>query len=201
MGKIIPIFIVSILVLSGIGVSTVMSCPTLSSQKQLVSQESKNKVKLIFVSIQTHVIEIYGTVEEPQFKPLADVSVEIESSIFGIFWVYEWSGTTNESGTIISCSLGEFMSYKVTIAKDGYHTYECLPFEILYVEMGHFHVYFTMAEDGSPFTQQISQNAQQSNPSSISQQNSQTSNQLLNNLMLSHQKGQADKKTILNIHF
>ncbi len=188
MGKIIPIFIVSSLVLSGIGMSTVMSCLTLSSQKQLVSQESENKLKLIFVCIETHVTEIYGTVEEPQYRPLANVSVEIESSIFYIFWVHEWSGTTNESGTIISCPLGEFMSYKVTATKDGYHTYGCLPFEIFYVEMGHFHVYFTMAEDGSPFTQQISQNTQQSNPSSISQQNSQTSNQLLNNLILSHQR-------------
>jgi hypothetical protein len=127
--------------------------------------------ELIFPVIVVHVNEIYGTVDDPQYRPLANVTVEIKSSLFGIFWCLWWDGTTDGSGTTeqveipgLTVSLLSPTSCKVTVSKDGYHTYGCLPSKIVKTtNLGRYDVDFTMAEDGSPFVQQISQGNQQSN--------------------------------------
>jgi hypothetical protein len=141
--------------------SSITSGVTLSSQKQLESRESKNLEKLQFWYLIVHVKEIYGTVDDPQYRPLANVTVEIKDSIFGIIWEFFWNGTTNENGEIVIDIINALL-YKVTISKDGYHTYKCRPSQIVMTgDQFEYHVYFTMAENGSPFTKQSSQSSQQ----------------------------------------
>jgi len=183
MNKIIPILITGILVLSGIGTCTALSYPTSSSYKQLVSQESNIKKILEIPYMIVHVKEIYGTVDEPQYRPLANVTVMVRDSLFGIFWEYTWSGTTGESGSTPPIWIVNSIKYWVTISKDGYHTYKCSSSKKVSV-LGDWKidVNFTMAEDGSPFV--FSQN----NPSPQNQQQiSQQINQLLQNIILHQQ--------------
>ena len=168
MKKILPLFVVGILVLSGLGVAAVsndtlrdnqMPDETLSSQ--LGSQVSESREILLYAWIKVHVKEIYGTVENPKYRALANVTVKIKWSLCGIIWLSYWNGTTNESGMTITETDPGGLFHKVKVSKEGYHTYKCLPFTILLIaEMGVYDVYFTMAKDGSPFVQQISQNNQ-----------------------------------------
>lgn len=162
--------VVGILILSGLGIGAVSSDAlidnqmpddeTLSSQKQ-GSQVLESREILLFVWIKVHVKEIYGTVENPEYRALANVTVEIKLSLYGIMWLFYWNGTTNESGGTITLTDPDGFFHKVKVSKEGYHTYKCLPFTIIFIEwMGVYDVYFTMAEDGSPFVQQISQNNQ-----------------------------------------
>jgi hypothetical protein len=158
MNKIIPISMIMILALSGIGTFTAMSYPTSSSYKQLVSREPNIKKILEIPYMIVHVKEIYGTVDEPQYRPLANVTVRVRDSLFGIFWEYTWSGTTGESGSTPIIWITNSIKYWVTISKDGYHTYGCSSSKIIFaLDQWTIDVNFTMAEDGSPFIKQISQ--------------------------------------------
>jgi hypothetical protein len=118
--------------------------------------------ELIDLDMVVHVKEIYGTVDDPQYRPLANVTVEIKT-VFPF-----WRGKTDESGTTAEVIVSHSIKYKVMVSKDGYHTYGCLPYEIVKTtdtwtsDIRRYDVYFTMAEDGSPFVQQISQSSQQS---------------------------------------
>ncbi|KYK19981.1 hypothetical protein AYK24_04530 [Thermoplasmatales archaeon SG8-52-4] len=119
------------------------------------------KKSLVFPCIEVNVEEIYGTIDNPKYKPLPNVSVEIESSIFGIFWNFVWSGKTDEIGTtgdVVVSAAGLY--YKITVSKDQYHTYKCNPELVIFIESGvfNFEEYFTMAEDGSPFQKYANQN-------------------------------------------
>jgi parallel beta-helix repeat protein len=173
--EILILIIVGILILSGFGVVVVTSVPTLSYQKEMERQKSENKEKLQFWFLKVHVKEIYGTVDDPQYRPLANVTVELTDSIYGIIWHFDWNGTTDESGETEWIMIFPSVIYKVTVSKDGFHTYKCRPFTIFAIEdqPDYVDVYFTMAEDGSPFIQPISQSNLQSNSKS-SQQSSST---------------------------
>jgi hypothetical protein len=160
MKKILILAIVGILVFSGIGTAGITSEP-LTSHKQMQCQRLENKEKLQFAYINVHVKEIYGTFDNPQYRPLANVEVTIEQSTWIFFWELEWKGTTNENGTTgdILLNNGEANTFKTTITKEGYHAYGCLPFHIDYFEPGVFFidVYFTMADDNGPFIKSVSQ--------------------------------------------
>jgi len=179
----IPILIIGILVLSGIGTCTAMSDTTPSSYKQLVNQESKiQKISQIPYMV-VHVEEIYGTVDEPEYRPLANVTVMVRNSLFGIYWEYTWTGTTGEDGNTPIIWISSFIKYCVAISKDGYHTYKCKSSKIVSV-LGDWaiDVNFTMAQDGSPFI--FSQN----NPSPQNQQQiNKQINQLPQNIILHQQ--------------
>ena len=129
------------------------------------NRESGNKGTLQFYFLRVYVKEIYGTLDNPQYRPLANVTVLVNSSIFCIIWQFHWSGKTNESGTTGGIYVAPIY-FMVTVSKDGYHTYKCKPFKIVFIDVlpyGYVDVYFTMAENGSPFVKQISQSKQQSN--------------------------------------
>jgi len=160
---------VGVLVFSGFGVAAVTSERTLSSQDQLECKESGNAEVLVFPFMDIHVEEIYGTLENPQYRPLPDVTVESKYSLFGIIWLFHWRGITHENGATGDIMIENSIMYKITVSKDGYHTYKCSSTQILKTsDLWHYDVYFTMAKDGSPFTQHIDVHAQ--SQSSISQQ-------------------------------
>jgi hypothetical protein len=127
-------------------------------QKQSIKQDSEPKKLLQIPYMVIHVREIYGTVDEPQYRPLANVSVSVKDSLFGIFWEYTWSGVTNGSGNTPIIWISSFIKYRVSILKVGYHTYKCKSVKKVKV-FGDWaiDVNFTMAEDGSPFIKQINQ--------------------------------------------
>lgn len=132
--------------------------------------------EMIFPVMVVHVNEIYGTVDDPQYRPLDNATIEIKCTYLGLIWFSYWSGTTDKYGTTEQVAIpdrdgnnGEIWipsptMHKVTVSKDGYHTYGSLPFKIVKKpNQGRCDVNFTMAEDGSPFVKQISQGSQQSN--------------------------------------
>ena len=147
--------------------------------------------ELIFPVMVVHVNEIYGTVDDPQYRPLDNVTVKIKCTYLGLIWISYWSGTTDKYGTTKQVTIpdpngnngnnGEIQifpptKYKITVSKDGYHTYGSLPFKIVKKpNQGKCNVNFTMAKDGSPFVKQINHG------------NQQQINQLLENLILCHQ--------------
>ena len=118
-----------------------------------IIQETENKEKLQFWWIFVHIQEIYGTLDDPQFRPLANVTVEVDSSAFGIFWRPFWSGRTDKNGEA-DVPIIDSLLYKVMVSKEGFHTYKCLPFVVIISgDYFYYDVYFTMAEDGSPFNE------------------------------------------------
>lgn len=170
MKKILILAVVGVLILSGLGITAVTSGTTLSSQKRLESRESENKETPINPVMVVHVKEIYGTVDDPQYRPLANVTVELAYSVFGIIWQFLWSGTTNESGTTEEVMVLNSIWFKVTVSKDGYHAYGISPSKkVRTTNLLKYDVYFTMAEDGSPFVQQISSQSSQQNSQAQSQ--------------------------------
>ena len=156
-----PLIVVSLCAVVLLVISS--SIPTFAfsineSQKQTIKRDSEIKELLQIPYMIVHVKEIYGTVDEPQYRPLANVSVSVRDSLFGIFWEYTWSGITNESGSTPIIWISSFIKYRVSILKDGFHTYRCKSVKKVKV-LGDWaiDVNFTMAEDGSPFIKQINQ--------------------------------------------
>ncbi|HWR26932.1 MAG TPA: carboxypeptidase-like regulatory domain-containing protein [Candidatus Thermoplasmatota archaeon] len=136
----------------------VFAYSTNEHRKQLIKQDSDAEELLQIPYMIVHVKEIYGTVDEPQYRPLANVTVRVRDSLFGIFWEYTWSGTTGESGSTPIIWITNSIKYWVTILKDGYHTYGCSSSKIIFaLDQWTIDVDFTMAEDGSPFIKQINQ--------------------------------------------
>jgi hypothetical protein len=163
--KILKLIVVGILVLSGFGVSAVTSGPILLSQKQLESRGSENLEKRQYPIIVVHVTEIYGTLDNPQWRPLANVKVKI--TIIPIWWKIYWSGTTDENGTTEEIEVERGFLYEVIVSKIGYHTYKHPPLKDIGIdEIKRYDVYFLMAKNGSPFVKQISQSKQKSNSQS-----------------------------------
>lgn len=159
---ILTALVVGFLVLGGFEVATVTSGPTLSSQKQLENRESENLEKLQSPVIVVHVREIYGTLDNPQYRPLANVKVKISDG--GLFWMnLYWSGTTDENGTTKEIKVIRGFCYKVFVSKYGYHAYKSPSWDVIGIDEGIkiYDVYFTMAENGSPFVKQITQSSQQ----------------------------------------
>ena len=113
--------------------------------------ESKSTIDTV---IRVHVEEIYGTIEDPQYRPLPNVTVEIKIWDL-IYWYLLWKGTTDESGKTEDVHTVWGLSHKVMVSKEDYHTYKCRPVYGFITEPGVFlyEVYFTMAEDGSPFNE------------------------------------------------
>jgi hypothetical protein len=172
--------VVGFLVLSGLGAAAVTSEGTLSSQDQLEFKESGNTEELVFPFMDIHVEEIYGTLENPQYRPLPDVTVESKDSLFGFIWSFHWRGITHENGATGDIMIINSIMYKITVSKEGYHTYKCSSTQILKTtDLWHYDVYFTMAEDGSPFTQHIDVHAQSQSGSQQSLASSSSQNELL----------------------
>jgi len=172
MKQIFILITIGIIILSGIGISTATPCSQLTNHQ--INQESNIKKKLEIPYMIVHVKEIYGTVDEPQYRPLANVTVRVRDSLFGIFWELTWSGTTDETGSTPIIWIVNSIKYWVTILKDDYHTYKCSSSKLISA-LGDWKidVNFTMAEDGSPFIFSL-------NPSFQNQLNNQQSSHQVN---------------------
>lgn len=83
-------------------------------------------------------------------KPLPNVIVKLRDISF-LWWKVIWKGTTDESGKTEEVTLTWGFLYKVTVSKCNYHTYGNSYEMIPAMEFRRYDVYFTMAEDGSPF--------------------------------------------------
>ena len=117
-------------------------------------------------SIIVYVTEIFGTVDNPQYRPLSDVTVRIRASIFenGGFYLFPFSKGQTDDGGCYSISwqsplYSPFIfshSNLIMISKEGYHAYASKSYQILWRTPGGYdeRLYFTMAADGSPFTKQ-----------------------------------------------
>jgi hypothetical protein len=156
---VLMVFIGGILVLSefagAVGTSTISSL----SQKQLKSQKSESIISLQYPVIVTHVRELYGTIDNPQYRWLGDVDVKI--IVIPRWWETYWSGITDENGTTDKVKVELGILYKVIISKDNYSAYKDESYHALGPkEIKEYHVYFTMVEDGSPFVKQSSQEFQ-----------------------------------------
>ena len=114
-------------------------------------------------AIIVYVTEIFGTVDNPQYRPLSGVTIKIRASLFeyGGFYLFPFSkGQT--SGGCYMCLWQGFppflfsQSNLVMISKEGYHAYSSKPYQICRTpgSGSDVRLYFTMAEDGSPFTKQ-----------------------------------------------
>jgi hypothetical protein len=141
--------------------SSITSGVTLLSKKQLESKESENLEKLQFPVVVVHITEIYGTLDDPQRRPLANVKVKITEFPQ---WRAYWRGTTTENGTTEEIKVERGFLYFVYVSKYGYHVYGYPSHKTVGIDEGikTYDVYFLMAENGSPFTKQISQISQQS---------------------------------------
>ena len=165
---ILTVLVVGLLVLSGFGLATVTSGPTLLSQKQLENRESENLEKLQFPVIVVHIREIYGTLDDPQNRPLANVKVKIREIPHLMAY---WSGTTDENGTTEEIKVERGFVYQVIVSKYGYHVNKYPSWDTIGIDEGIkiYDSYFIMAENGSPFVKQISQSKQQSNIQEVQQ--------------------------------
>jgi hypothetical protein len=113
----------------------------------------------------THVTELYGTPDEPQYRPLPGVTVKIKRVPF--FWNI-WRGLTDETGTTEKAKVSPVSSYKVIVSKNNYLVYGSISHSIVHTHITPYthHVNFTMVKDDSPFVQQYnSQSSQQYSPS------------------------------------
>jgi len=102
--------------------------------------------------------EVFGTVDNPQYRNLPGVKVIIRASFSGIFYLFPFSrGRTDGYGEYgvgwNNALLRAGLYDKVIISKIGYHTYKCKSYQTFTTPGGYCQfVYFTMAKNGSPFT-------------------------------------------------
>lgn len=119
------------------------------------SEKEEEKLYPPWGQLIVNVKEIYGTLENPRYRPLQNVTVIFKLSMFGFYYSHYRTLYTDETGKN-GVWTPPGLAYKVIISKEGYHAYECKPFK-KGIRPGeeYVQVYFTMAEDGSPFTKDI----------------------------------------------
>lgn len=114
-------------------------------------------------ALTVHVNEIFGTIDNPQFRPLEGVLVKVKLLPFGSFCFPFCRGITNSDGWFCIAWQG-WMPFPLWIdptytivSKSGFHAYGSKPYKVN-PQLGcwFIDVYFTMAADGSPFTKQSS---------------------------------------------
>jgi len=164
----VSVFLIFTLVLYSLLVPSVTSqvcSPSLIHNPSAMSEKDAQNSKPLYGcgALIVHVKEIFGTIDDPQFRPLADVLVKVKMQPFGSFFFPWCGGITDSDGDFVIAWQG-WMPFPLWIdptytivSKGGYHAYGSKPYKIN-PQLGTWfiNIDFIMAANGSPFTKQCS---------------------------------------------